>query len=123
MKLLKLLLLSLVLANVGSISAQEVEENRLPEERAKLQTKNMTELLDLSEEQIPKVYELNLIVANKIDVIKNDASMSPDKKKEFIDGNHKDQVYALKSLLTEEQYDKLNQSKAKKRESHNTTIK
>jgi hypothetical protein len=123
MKLLKLLLLSLVLANVGSISAQEVEENRLPEERAKLQTKNMTELLDLSEEQIPKVYELNLIVANKIDVIKNDASMSPEKKKEFIDGNHKDQVYALKSLLTEEQYDKLKQSKAKKRESHNTTIK
>ena len=123
MKLLKLLLLSLVLANVGSISAQEVEENRLPEERAKLQTKNMTELLDLSEEQIPKVYELNLIVANKIHVIKNDASMSPEKKKEFIDGNHKDQVYALKSLLTEEQYDKLKQAKAKKRESHNTTIK
>ena len=123
MKLLKLLLLSLVLANVGSISAQEVEENRLPEERAKLQTKNMTELLDLSEEQIPKVYELNLIVANKIHVIKNDASMSPEKKKEFIDGNHKDQVYALKSLLTEEQYDKLKQSKAKKREPHNTTIK
>ena len=112
MKLFKILLLSLVLANAGSISAQVVVESTL-EEKAKLQTKNMTELLDLTEEQIPKVYELNLMVANKIDVIKKDASMSSEKKIEFIAGNHKDQMYALKSLLTEEQYNKLEQSKAK----------
>jgi len=114
MKLFKMLLLSLVLANFGSISAQEVDEKGLPEERAKLQTKNMTELLDLTGEQIPKVYELNLIVTNKINVIKNDTSMSSEKKNEFIDGNHKDRMYALKSILTEEQYDKLQQAKAKK---------
>jgi len=113
MKLFKILLLSLVLANVGSIRAQVTEEMS-SEERAKLQTKNMTELLDLTGEQIPKVYELNLIVTNKINVIKNDASMSSKKKNEFIDGNHKDRMYALKSILTEEQYNKLTQAKAKK---------
>jgi hypothetical protein len=110
MKLFKILLLSLVLANVGSISAQITEEIS-SEERAKVQTKNMTELLDLTEEQISKVYELNLIVANKINVIKNDTSMSSEKKNEFIDGNRKDRMYALKSILTEQQYDKFDQAK------------
>lgn len=113
MKLFKILLLSLVLANVGSIRAQVTEEMS-SEERAKLQTKNMTELLDLTGEQIPKVYELNLIVTNKIIVIKNDATMSSEKKTEFIDGNRKDRMYALKSILTDEQYKKLTQAKAKK---------
>lgn len=113
MKLFKILLLSLVLANVGSIRAQVTEEMS-SEERAKLQTKNMTELLDLTGEQIPKVYELNLIVTNKIIVIKNDATMSSEKKNEFIDGNRKDRMYALKSILTDEQYKKLTQAKAKK---------
>ena len=81
MKLFKILLLSLVLANVGSIRAQVTEEMS-SEERAKLQTKNMTELLDLRGEQIPKVYELNLIVANKINVIKNVVIINVQQKEE-----------------------------------------
>ena len=123
MKLFKVLLLVFILANVGFISAQELEKSRLPEERSKLQTQNMSKLLELSEKQKEQVYELNFIVAQKIDVIKNDASMSQEKKKEFIAGNHKDQMYALRSILTAEQYNKLEQSKAEKKEGHNSSKK
>ena len=63
---------------------------KTPEQRAEAQTKKMTEELNLTEDQQKQVMELNLKVEHKIQAIKNDDSMSDEKKKKFIAGNKKD---------------------------------
>ena len=57
---------------------------KTPEQRAEAQTKKMTEELNLTEDQQKQVMELNLKVEHKIQAIKNDDSMSDEKKKKFI---------------------------------------
>ncbi len=74
-----------------------------PEDVAKKQTEKMKEVIDMSPTQEERVYALNLKVANKIDVIKKDATMSDEKKKEFIKGNKEDKRRALEQILTEDQ--------------------
>lgn len=74
-----------------------------PEDVAKKQTDKMKEVVELTAEQEEKVYELNLIVANKIDVIKKDASMTAEQKKEFIKGNKEDKRRGLEQILTADQ--------------------
>ena len=82
-----------------------------PAERAAKHTKKMTELLDLTPEQTEKVASLNERVEMKIEAIKNDESMSQEKKKEFIKGNRKDQMNAFKSILSQEQFEKYKEAK------------
>jgi len=90
-----------------SESAQVAHENhgtQTPGEIANAQTEKMTELLALSEAQIEQVRVLNLKVATKIDVIRNDETMSAERKKEFIKGNRDDHKTMMKSILTDEQF-------------------
>ena len=91
-------------------------KNKTPEERAATQTQKLTELLSLTPEQVERVKILNLKVEEKIEVIKNDETMSTEKKKEFIKGNRQDQKTVLKSILTEEQLVILKDAKMKKKE-------
>lgn len=86
-----------------------------PEERAAKLTEEMNELLSLSDQQYPQVSQLNLGVEMKIEAIRNDTEMTPERKKEFIHGNRKDQMHALSNILTPEQLEKW---KAAKKEMH-----
>ena len=74
------------------------------EETATAQTELMTTALNLSDAQIERVKILNLTVAEKIEAIQNNPSLSPEKKIEFIDGNKSDRKIVLKSILTEVQF-------------------
>lgn len=87
------------------IKAEYKKKNdKTPGEMAAKQTEKMTELLDLTDDQVEKVRALNLKVANKIDVIRKDESMTAEKKKEFIKGNKADHKTMMQSILTEEQF-------------------
>ncbi|XOV68823.1 MAG: Spy/CpxP family protein refolding chaperone [Fluviicola sp.] len=75
-----------------------------PGEVAMKQTEKMKEVIDdLTPEQEEQLHALNLKVANKIDAIKKDETMSEEKKKEFIKGNKEDKRRMLESILTEAQ--------------------
>lgn len=75
-----------------------------PGEYAEKQTAKMLEVIDdITPEQEERLRILNLKVAEKIDVIKKDESMSDEKKKEFIKGNKEDKRRMLESILTEAQ--------------------
>jgi protein CpxP len=88
---------------------------KTPEQRAEAQTKKMTEELNLTEDQQKQVMELNLKVEHKIQAIKNDDSMSDEKKKKFIAGNKKDKRNALSAILTADQMEILNAKKDEKK--------
>lgn len=92
-------------AQVERVKVRKIAHEMTPEQIAKQQTDKMTGLLSLSEEQTTKVYQLNLMVANKIDVIKK-SDMTPERKKEFIEGNRNDRINALNTVLTPEQHAK-----------------
>ena len=60
----------------------------------------MTTALSLTPEQVENVTVLNLKVANKIEAINNDASMTTQKKTLFIAGNKGDHKTTMDSILT-----------------------
>ena len=84
-----------------------------PEEKAAKKTEKMKAELGLSEEQAAKIGDLNQTVALKIAAIKNDESMTPERKKQFIQGNKKDYQKALKTILTQDQMKKYEELKKK----------
>lgn len=86
-----------------------------PEERAAQLTERMNQVLALTEQQYTQVSQLNLGVEMKIEAIRNNSEMTPEQKKEFIQGNRKDQMAVLSNILTPEQFDKW---KAEKKEIH-----
>tara|TARA_B110000285_G_scaffold139147_1_gene155714 strand:+ start:97 stop:477 length:381 start_codon:yes stop_codon:yes gene_type:complete len=94
-------------------SVQKVEKNNFkldtPEARAKHQTEQMTTMLDLTESQVPNIYNLNLKVQKKLEAIKT-SSMVEEKKKEFIQGNLDDRMNTLKRLLTKHQFEEYSAS-------------
>lgn len=114
MKLIKSILVVTVLLNCAFTFGQDVRQGKTPEEIAKIRTEKITEILDLTPDQVKLVSELNLKVEQKIEVIRNDETMTPERKKEFIEGNRKDQKNALTSILTEEQMAKLKEAKAER---------
>jgi hypothetical protein len=92
------------MAEMKAEKKQLKQENKsTPEDRAAKQTAEMTEKLSLTPEQVEKVSVLNLKVENKIAVIKKDAAMTKEKKREFIKGNKKDHMSVMKTILTAEQ--------------------
>lgn len=97
---------------------KEAHKNMTPQDIADKMTEHMIEELDLTAEQIERVKILNLKVAQKIDVIRKDESMSKDKKKEFIKGNMKDLKNSLKPILTDEQFEKYKEMSKKMKEKH-----
>lgn len=104
-------------AELKELKAAYKEENQLtPGEIALKQTEKMNEMLDLTEEQLEKVRNLNLMVANKIDAIRKNENMTDERKKEFIAGNRKDHKRALQTILTEEQFQKYEAHLAERKE-------
>lgn len=95
------------------VSAQGTVK-KTAQERADMHTKHMTKALALTPEQVSKVAELNLGVANKNEVVRNDANMTPDRKKEFVKGNLDGRKVHLQMILTPEQFAKFEQNEAKK---------
>jgi hypothetical protein len=93
-------------------------KEKTPGEIANKKTERLKELLDLTAEQEEQVRTLNLKVALKVQAIKEDDSMSAEKKKAFIKGNMEDHKRVMDSILTAEQLeiyeDFLAKKKAKK---------
>lgn len=105
------------LTDEQKVKMEELKEERkemrklTPAEKAEMKTAKMKEELGLSEEQTQQVRELNRKVADKIEAIRNDDNMDPEKKKEFIQGNRKDYKRVLSTILTEEQLKKYEELK------------
>ena len=76
------------------------------EDKANRQTEKLVYELALSAEQKAKVSELNLGIARKNEAIMNNTSLTPDQKKEHLQGNNNAHRAQLKMILTEEQYKK-----------------
>jgi len=89
----------------SSLSTKDSKQVNSPELIAKKQTNKMVKLLGLSAEQKTKVGELNLKVQNKLAVV-NNSRMNEKQKKQQIEGNQKDRMRVLSTILTTEQYDK-----------------
>ena len=101
------LILGMLLVTAGLNTA--VSPETTAQERAQKQTESMTTNLELTEDQIPKVYEINLGVNLKNEAIRNNAEMSEESKKEAIKGNNDGRKAMLKNVLTEEQFAKYEQ--------------
>jgi predicted Fe-S protein YdhL (DUF1289 family) len=63
--------------------------------------------LNLTNEQVPKVKEINLGIIQKNENIMNNATMSDTEKREIIKSNNEARKAMLKNVLTSEQYTKL----------------
>jgi len=87
----------------AKIAEKKAQKKKTYTERAAALTDEMTEALSLTPEQVEKVRVLNLKVADKIHVIKNDESMTKEKKKEFIKGNKADHLNVMSTILTDDQ--------------------
>lgn len=77
-----------------------------PEDKANRQTEKLAQELSLTAEQKTKVSELNIGIARKNDAVMNNTSLTPDQKKEHLQGNNNAHRAQLKMILTEEQYKK-----------------
>lgn len=99
-------------AKMEELKEERKEMQKLtPAEKAEMKTAKMKEDLGLSEEQTQQLRELNRKVADKIEAIRSDENMSPEKKKEFIQGNRKDYKRVLSTILTPEQLAKFEEQK------------
>ena len=104
-----ILIIALTTGSLFSFGQYNSTEPSL-EEIANAQTEEMTEKLDLNEEQIEQVAALNLKVVQKLDAVEKNESLDGVKKKEFVQGNMADRRRVLSTILTDEQlaeYDKM----------------
>lgn len=92
------------------------EVMKTPEGRAKHQTDHMTSSLDLTPEQKEQVEQLNLKVAQKIQAVRENETLTQDQKVEFINGNKEDQKRVLKTILSDEQFAKWEEMQAAHKE-------
>lgn len=60
--------------------------------------------LSLSADQIAQINELNQVVIQKIESIRDNAQMDDSKKREFVRGNQADHKRVMSTILTEEQF-------------------
>jgi Spy/CpxP family protein refolding chaperone len=112
MKMLNVLLVGLaMLAGTTVVSAQETAK-KTPQQRADQHTERMTKTLGLTDEQRAKVAELNLGVAQKNEVVRNDANMTKEQKQAALKGNHQGRKDQLKNILTAEQFQKFEEHEA-----------
>lgn len=120
MKNVKVFVVGMLMLTVTTFSfAQEKLETqgkRTPEERAKMQTEKLTEKLLLSEDQINKVYEINLGVDRQNELLREDASLTSDVKKEGLSANNEARKGKIKQVLNPEQLKKYESMEAKKAE-------
>lgn len=113
MKLLKFLTLGLLLISLTNVFGQKTSE-----EKAVAQTSKMKNELGLSDEQTEKVKEINLGIIKKNENIKSNADLSETQKKEIIKTNNQARMSMLKSVLTSEQYVKLELAIEKRKNDH-----
>ena len=85
-------------------------KNTTPEERADFQTNKMKTLLNLSDEQTAKVREINLKYAKENQKV-FDQSVYRDQKRKKLSELYEQKQKELKTVLTEEQYEKLQSEK------------
>ena len=123
MRKIKTLLVSALLISAASLQAQneiipkpsakKIKQINLkievPEAKAKHQTEQMIKMLNLTVSQVTNISDLNLKVQKKIETIRV-SHMTEEKKKEFIQGNLNDRMNALKTLLTESQFEEYSTS-------------
>ncbi len=124
---MKKLLVVFALVFAGStINAQEPVAAKKPvkmkataEQRAQKSVDNLDKTVTLTEDQKPKIYDLALTRAKKVDAIReaNKGKKTPEEKeamKKEIKAAHKEYRDGVKPILTQEQKDKL-KAKAKER--------
>jgi len=122
---MKKLLVVFALVFAGSaINAQESilakkQTKATAEQRAQKSADNLDKIVTLTAEQKPKVYDLALTRAKKVDAIReaNKGKKTPEEKeamKKEIKAAHKEYRAGVKPLLTQEQKDKL-KAKAKEK--------
>lgn len=92
---------------MGSLAFGQQEMKKMtPDQRAQHLTTKMTKQLALNSDQVAKISEINLGIAQKNEGIRNDANMSKEQKKEILQSNHDARMSMYKSVLTAEQYTK-----------------
>lgn len=98
------------------------QQQPTPMEKANAQTEKLAKELNLTAEQKTKVSDLNIGIAKKNEAVINNTSLTPDQKKEHLQGNNNAQREQMKMILTEEQYKKYTTT-IEPKEVHNETIK
>jgi len=83
-------------------------------ERAKNQTKKMTEELKLSNEQQSRIYEINLGINQKIDGLKS-SGLSEEEKKKALNHNNQARKEMIRGVLTAEQNEVLEKKLASRK--------
>ncbi len=102
-----LILLSLAILFIAfQAKAQGPNRGGTPEEFANRQTKQMTELLSLSEKQQEQVAALNLKYAKKRDEQRKEAVGDREAMREKMKTMRTERQKELKEILSEEQYNK-----------------
>ncbi|MBM3455446.1 MAG: hypothetical protein FJX80_09895 [Bacteroidetes bacterium] len=95
----------------GSILAQT---EKSASERAKNQTKKMTEELKLSTEQQSRIYEINLGINQKIDGVKT-SKLSEEEKRKALNHNNQARKEMIEGVLTAEQNEVLEKKLASRK--------
>lgn len=93
-------------------------EKLTSEQKATQQTERLHKHVTLSDEQKEKIYEINLMVNNKNQVVRENKEMTKEFKKDSFEGNNKGRDYLIRETLTDEQKVKFDAWKAKQAENH-----
>ena len=117
MKMFKLGLITLGLT-ISTVTYSQDKEKKTPEQRAIQKTERMSKELLLSPEQKEKVLNLNTGIAQKNDAIRKSTSLSKEQKENGLKENKKARLVQLKTILNEEQFNKMMDHEAKKEQHH-----
>jgi len=115
MKKLGLLLMIVILGTTVSMAQNRGGQNSTPEERAKSQTAELKELLDLKKDQEKKVYDLNLKTGKEMAALRSgggDREGMREKYGKMREESNKE----MKKILTEDQYKKYQKYQQERRE-------
>jgi hypothetical protein len=107
MKNLKFILAGMILFMTALNSTAQEREQMTAQERAAKQTERMTTELQLTADQRQKIEEINLGVVMKNDAVRNDPNMSDELKRESIKQNNLARKELFRTILTTEQFTKL----------------
>lgn len=107
MKQVKSFILVALVAMTGlTVNAQDAPK-KTAEERATMHTQRMKNNLVLTPEQVAKVQELNLGIAQKKDAIRNNPNWNKEQKEDALKQVDEARMEHLKTILTAEQYEKM----------------
>ncbi len=98
---------------VGSMAVSQTDDHT--QRAAEAQTSRMEQVLDLTPEQKEQVHALNVKVTQKIHAIRENTSLTDDKKNEFIAGNMTSKRRVLTTFLTPDQMEKYDAMMSRRR--------